>query len=160
MLAVTDTEGARHRVDGLLLRAVREDDLPTFFEHQQDSTAVAMAAVAAREDDEFATHWSKILADPNVITRTVVIEGQIAGNVVSWLHGSKRLVGYWIGRDYWGEGVATACPGLLRRRGRRPSAVRACRGGERCVFPGVGEVRLHLRQEGAGRGCGRDHPPT
>jgi RimJ/RimL family protein N-acetyltransferase len=31
----------------------------------------------------------------------------VAGNVVSFEQDGEREVGYWIGREYWGKGVAT-----------------------------------------------------
>jgi RimJ/RimL family protein N-acetyltransferase len=49
-----------------------------------------------------------ILQDPSVHVRTVELEGAVAGNVVSWVHDEERDVGYWIGREHWGKGVASA----------------------------------------------------
>ena len=31
----------------------------------------------------------------------------MAGNVVSFVQSGEREVGYWIGKEYWGKGVAT-----------------------------------------------------
>jgi RimJ/RimL family protein N-acetyltransferase len=94
--------------DDVLLRAVAEGDLPIFFEHQRDPEANRMAAFAARERDAFMAHWSKILVDESNETRAVVVDGVVAGNVVSWEEDSgRRVVGYWIGREFWGRGIAT-----------------------------------------------------
>ncbi len=90
------------------LRDVRDDDLPTLFEHQMDPEANRMANFDARDRDAFMAHWAKILADETLLARTVVHGGAIVGNVVSWTHDDERDVGYWIGRDHWGKGVATA----------------------------------------------------
>ena len=90
------------------LRGVRDDDLPIFFEHQQDPDANRMANFDARDRDAFMAHWTKILRDESVVVRTVEHEGLVAGNVVSWQHAGERDVGYWIGREHWGKGVATA----------------------------------------------------
>lgn len=91
------------------LRDVADDDLQIFFEHQRDPEAVRMAAFPAREREPFFTHWrKKVLADAANGKQTVVVDGQVAGNIVSWQQDGKRLVGYWIGREYWGKGVATA----------------------------------------------------
>jgi RimJ/RimL family protein N-acetyltransferase len=90
------------------LRAVRDDDLPIFFEHQADPEANRMAHFPARDRDAFMTHWAKILVDPSNWVRTVDVDGAVAGNVVSWVHDEERDVGYWIGRERWGQGVATA----------------------------------------------------
>ena len=48
-------------------------------------------------------------------------EGQVAGNVVSWDQDGKRLVGYWIGKEFWGKGLATrALSELLDELTMRP----------------------------------------
>lgn len=80
-----------------------------------------MAAFPARQRDHFVVHWAKIRADQTVIMQTVVVDGQVAGNVVSWEQSGRRLVGYWIGRAYWGRGVATtALASFLGRVTPRP----------------------------------------
>jgi RimJ/RimL family protein N-acetyltransferase len=90
------------------LRPVREDDLWIFLEHQADPDANRMANFEARDPETFMAHWAKILRDETVVVRTVESEGRIAGNIVSWEHDGERDVGYWIGREDWGKGVATA----------------------------------------------------
>ncbi len=90
------------------LREVVADDLPVFFEQQWDPVANEMAAFPARERDAFMAHWTKIAGDETVITRTVVVDGKVAGNVVCWEREGERAVGYWLGKEYWGRGVATA----------------------------------------------------
>ena len=52
-------------------------------------------------------HWAKIMADESVILKTILFDGQVAGNIVSWETSGEREVGYWIGREYWGKGIAT-----------------------------------------------------
>ncbi len=66
-----------------------------------------MAAFPARDREAFTAHWTKILGDDTVTTKTILFDGEVAGNVVSWERSGERLVGYWIGRQYWGKGVAT-----------------------------------------------------
>jgi RimJ/RimL family protein N-acetyltransferase len=90
------------------LRDVRDDDLPTLFEHQMDPEANRMANFAARDRDAFMAHWAKILVNETGVARTVMEGDAVAGNVVSWTHDGERDVGYWIGREHWGKGVATA----------------------------------------------------
>jgi RimJ/RimL family protein N-acetyltransferase len=93
----------------MMLRDVMPDDLPIFFEHQRDPAANRMADFPAREWDAFLAHWrTKVLGDASARKKTIVVDGQVAGNVVSWEQAGKRLVGYWIGQEYWGRGVATA----------------------------------------------------
>ena len=89
------------------LRDVTEGDLPIFFEHQREPDANRMASFPARDRGAFMAHWSRIMTDPAVLVQTILADEQVAGNVVSWESGGRRLVGYWIGRGWWGRGVAT-----------------------------------------------------
>jgi RimJ/RimL family protein N-acetyltransferase len=90
------------------LRPVILADLPTLFTHQIDPEAVRMAAFPPRDHDAFMAHWQKILADPQLYARAILVDGVVAGNIGSWTSGSERMVGYWVGREFWGQGVATA----------------------------------------------------
>ena len=90
------------------LRPVEPSDLPVFYEHQRDPVAIAMAGVGGRDREQFDEHWERILADDSVTIRTVVVDGEVAGNVLSFERDGRREVGYWLGRDHWGRGVATA----------------------------------------------------
>ncbi len=103
------------------LRDVTDADLPIFFAHQSDPEAGRMANFPARDRDAFMTHWARLLQDTSVHVRTVELEGDVAGNVVSWVHDRERDVGYWIGREHWGKGVATAAlASFLALLGERP----------------------------------------
>jgi RimJ/RimL family protein N-acetyltransferase len=90
-----------------LLRDVIDTDLPVFFEHQRDPEAVAMADFPARDRDAFDAHWERLLADPSLFKKTIVFEGQVAGNVGSWEQDGRQLVGYWLGKEFWDKGLAT-----------------------------------------------------
>lgn len=106
---------------GVRLRNVTEDDLPIFFEQQMDSDANQMAAFPARDWDAFMAHWTKILADYTLPVRTILLGEHVAGNIVSWQRDGNRLVGYWIGKSYWGCGIATmALTEFLRVVTERP----------------------------------------
>src|SRR6266511_3124980 len=94
-------------INHVILREVTEADLPIFFEHQLDPDANRMAAFPARDRDAFMAHWAKILSDETLITKAILVDGQVAGNIVSWAQFGEREVGYWIGKEYWGKGVAT-----------------------------------------------------
>lgn len=89
------------------LRDVEATDLPVFFEHQRDPVATEMAAFPSRDRDRFMEHWKKILAEPKNMVRTILYDGEVAGNVVSFPGSGMTLIGYWIGREYWGRGIAT-----------------------------------------------------
>lgn len=89
------------------LREVIETDLKVFYENQTDPEALAMAKFASRDRDAHIASWRRIQADPTCIARTVLLDGQVAGYIGSWLADDRRLVGYWIGREFWGRGIAT-----------------------------------------------------
>lgn len=90
------------------LRDVAEEDLPILFEHQIDPEATRMAAFKPRERDEFMAHWKeKILVDGSVIKKVILAGGKVAGNVLSFERDGRREVGYWLGREYWGLGIAS-----------------------------------------------------
>jgi RimJ/RimL family protein N-acetyltransferase len=94
--------------DSVRLRNIEPDDLPIFYEQQLDPDATRMAAFPARDRASFDTHWERnILGNPDAITQTILVDGEIAGNIGSWPQEGIRLVGYWIGKEYWGKGVAT-----------------------------------------------------
>ncbi|WP_309895118.1 GNAT family protein [Archangium sp.] len=93
----------------LTLREMNEVDLPIFFEYQQEPDAKRMAAFPEIEREAFMTHWREhVLGNAGVQKKTIVIDNKVAGNVVSWEQSGQRLVGYWVGQDYWGRGIATA----------------------------------------------------
>ena len=55
----------------------------------------------------FERRWSRLRADETVITRVIVADDEVAGTIGSWGDPEGREVTYWIGRSYWGKGIAT-----------------------------------------------------
>jgi RimJ/RimL family protein N-acetyltransferase len=99
------------------LRDVREADLAVF-EHQLDADARRMAAFSAEDPadrDAFDAKWARILADDGIPIKTIVFEGQVAGHVLYWTDAElgKPEVSYWIGKEFWGRGIATRALALF-----------------------------------------------
>jgi RimJ/RimL family protein N-acetyltransferase len=95
---------------GLTLREVREEDLPLLFEQWADPVAVHMAAFTAPDHmdwDAFERRWSRLRADETVLARAIVVDDDVAGTIGSWGEPGEREVTYWIGRSYWGKGIAS-----------------------------------------------------
>jgi RimJ/RimL family protein N-acetyltransferase len=97
----------------VLVRDVTAADVPIFFEQQQDPEAQRMVGhptEGSADPVAFAAKWDRILADAGSIKKTVLVQGRVAGNILSFLASwsGRREVGYWLGREYWGKGVATA----------------------------------------------------
>jgi hypothetical protein len=90
------------------LRETIDADLGTLFEFQAEPEASAMAAFPSRDLPEFLEHEAKIKADSSMITRTIVAGGGVVGSIGSWEVEGERDVGFWIGRDHWGNRYATA----------------------------------------------------
>jgi RimJ/RimL family protein N-acetyltransferase len=93
------------------LREVRDEDLAVLFEQWADPVAAHMAAFTAPDHMDrgaFERRWSRIRADETKIARVIVVDGDVAGSISSWGDPDEREVTYWIGRSYWGKGIATS----------------------------------------------------
>ena len=93
-----------------VLREVRDEDLPLLFEQWTDPIAGHMAAFTTPDQadwDAFERRWSRLRADESVITRAIVVDGEVTGTIGSWGDPGEREVTYWIGRSHWGKGIAT-----------------------------------------------------
>ena len=92
------------------LREVRDQDLAVLFDQWADPVAAQMAAFTAPDHmdrDAFERRWSKLRTDETLINRAIVVDGEVAGTIGSWGNPDEREVTYWIGRSYWGKGIAT-----------------------------------------------------
>jgi RimJ/RimL family protein N-acetyltransferase len=135
----------------LLLRDVLPNDLPIFFEQQLDQEANYMAAFTAKDPTDreaFMTHWHKILGIETCIIKTIIFNKQVAGSVSSYEEEGKPEVTYWLGREYWGMGIATwALQELLASHSqKRPMYARVAKDNmasrrvlEKCGFKIIGE---------------------
>jgi RimJ/RimL family protein N-acetyltransferase len=132
------------------IRDTQESDWPVLFEHQRDPASSAMAGVPAREWDAYIAHQQKIRADQANLLWTIVYDGQIAGNLMSFPHDGRREIGYRIAQEYWGKGIATRALALfLEVERRRPlygwvlaQNLGSQRVLEKCGFTVIGEERL------------------
>jgi RimJ/RimL family protein N-acetyltransferase len=135
------------------LREVMDADLLVFFENESDREAVHMAAFTRKDPSDrqaFMAHWRKILAAPSVIARTIVRGGEVVGSVMSYEDSGGPEVTYWLGRSYWGEGIATRALTMFLAEVdiRRPMRARAAKDNagsvrvlEKCGFRVVGQAR-------------------
>lgn len=134
-----------------MLRPVQANDVPLLYEHQADAEAAAMVGFAPRSRAEHDAHWARILSDDSLIALAIVDDaGRLAGHIASWTDTGDRLVGYWIDRELWGQGHATAAlRELLELVTERPlvalvaetnhGSIRVL---ERCGFVTVGKHQL------------------
>ncbi|TDP97996.1 GNAT family N-acetyltransferase [Labedaea rhizosphaerae] len=142
------------------LRAVRDADLPVIFDLERDPEGVRMAAFTAADPSDrarFDEHWQRIRADAEIVARVVVDDdGVVLGHVAVFGPPAEREVTYWIGRSYWGRGVATAALRLLLAEvAERPLHARAAADNAgsarvlaKCGFEPVGRTRSFANARG------------
>ena len=69
-----------------------------------------MAAFTAKNPSDrnaFDTFWKRILDDKSIIIKTILFNNQVAGNVLKYEQSGHAEVSYWIGKRFWGKGIAT-----------------------------------------------------
>ena len=117
------------KFETITLREVAPSDLETFYQHQLDPEAIRMAAFVSRDPKDkvaFHAHWNKILNSPQITHRTILADGQVAGHIGCFPDGEHMEVTYWLGRQFWGKGIATqALHSMLHLVGARPIFARA-----------------------------------
>jgi RimJ/RimL family protein N-acetyltransferase len=145
--------------EGIILRDLTESDLPILFEHQNDPEASRMAAFLSRDPSDrgaFMTHWRQILADPALTMKVILWNGQVAGSIGSFLWDDKPQVTYWLGKAFWGSGIATlALTEFLRIFNTRPLYASAARDNvastrvlEKCGFVISGSGKAFAKARG------------
>lgn len=157
---MTDGQGYENMTGEVLLRNMAETDLPIFFEQQLDPDANYMAAFTAKDPTDRAayyTHWEKVCADARITIRTILYEGQVAGYVLCHPWFGVPEISYWLGREFWGKGIATAAlAAFLHIVTVRPIYARAARDNyaslrvlEKCGFEVIDEERGFASARGA-----------
>jgi RimJ/RimL family protein N-acetyltransferase len=113
----------------IALREFEDADLDAVFRQMSDPDAVRMAAFTAKDPNDraaFEAHMRRVLADPDVVHRSVTRDGELVGTVGSFVIEGETEVTYWIDRAFWGQGIATiALRLMLELRPTRPIFARA-----------------------------------
>jgi RimJ/RimL family protein N-acetyltransferase len=90
------------------LRPVEAGDIEVFFAQQSDPEAQQRANFPGRERQAFFEHWERrVLGNQTGRARAIIVDGDVAGNIVAWWQDGRRLVGFWLGREFWGRGLGT-----------------------------------------------------
>jgi RimJ/RimL family protein N-acetyltransferase len=137
---------SHHSLERVQLRDVEAADLPTLFQQQLDPDANRMAVANPRDLAAFNAHWAKILGDPSIVAKAILVDEILVGQISCFKLEGLDSVGYWIGKKYWGRGIATrALALLLELVPVRPLHARAARQNiasisvlERCGFKVMG----------------------
>ena len=72
-----------------------------------DSDSKRMAVANPRDLESFNEHWAKILGDQIVIAKVILVEGVVVGSISCFKMEGQDAIGYWIGKDFLGKGIAT-----------------------------------------------------
>lgn len=134
----------------VILREVRKSDLDVYFQNQNEQEAIWMAAFTPPDPSDreaFDVHWRTVLADKSGSVKTVVVGGKVAGHVLKYDHDMGPEVSYWLGKEYWGKGIATeALKQFLKTLPMRPVFARVAKDNigsfrvlQKCGFRIVGE---------------------
>lgn len=112
----------------LQLREVLSSDVAIFFTQQQDKNQQWQAAfVAVDPSDRLAhnEHWEKILANPEIVTRTIELAGVVLGYIGSYPIDGTDQVTYWLPPEFSGSGFASrALASFLKIQSQRPLEAR------------------------------------
>jgi len=104
------------------LRAATEADASLFFEHQRDAAAARMVAgPPMRGREAYFEHWIRTSKIPTNARRAILFDGAVAGYVGCFENDGVAEVCYWLGREFWGKGIASRALALyLLEEKRRP----------------------------------------
>jgi RimJ/RimL family protein N-acetyltransferase len=75
-------------VTGVQVRELIDSDLPQIYDFHNDAASVRMAVVLPRD-------------------------AEVCGYGITFARAGLRELGYWIGREHWGQGLATMLAGVL-----------------------------------------------
>ena len=143
----------------ITLRPVQPEDLEVFYLNNKNPEAVWMAAFTAKDPadrEAFDAHWARIMTSETVIIRTIESGGEVAGSVLKYEMEGEAELSYWIGRVFWGKGIATAALKLfIEELEIRPLHARAAADNlasirvlEKCGFTRTGTDRYFANARG------------
>jgi RimJ/RimL family protein N-acetyltransferase len=133
------------------LRDAKPRDIPAFYAMHADPRANRAGDFKPRKKPDFFKHWRKVLKNRLCLKKAIVHEGEVAGYIVSFFRTGvkpkRREVGYWIAREHWGKGLASAAlVELLKTHTWRPLYARVAktnpasrRVAEKCGFKKLSE---------------------
>ncbi len=101
------------RISKIRLRDATHDDLPRIYEMQLDLESNRVAVTIPRSAVAFEELWSKILRDPKITAKVILIGEELVGHIACFEMGGLDSVGYWIDKEFWGKGIATRALELL-----------------------------------------------
>jgi len=92
------------------LRPTEISDLDTLFQFQLDKEGGYMAAFMPKDPTDkvaYINKLTKLLDDPTVNNQTIILDNIIVGSIAKFVMEGDTEITYWIGRNFWGQGIAT-----------------------------------------------------
>jgi RimJ/RimL family protein N-acetyltransferase len=93
-----------------MLREVHDSDIAIFFEQQLDPVSnwqVAFTHEDPTDEEAHNIHFAKVLCDKSILMRTIVVDDEVAGYLTKYYLEGEPQIGFVLGLDFWGRGVAT-----------------------------------------------------
>ena len=93
------------------LRKTIQSDLELFFQFQLDDEANHLAAFTSKEMADKAAYlekYTKHMNDPTINMQTILVDETIVGSVAKFVMFGNTEITYWIDKNYWGKGIASA----------------------------------------------------
>lgn len=93
------------------LRPTTVADLDILFRFQLDQEARHLAAFTSKDStnkEAYVAKYTRLLNDPTVNNQTIIADSIIAGSIAKFVMEGDAELTYWIDKDFWGKGVATA----------------------------------------------------
>ena len=114
----------QHLGSNITLIKTELDDLNSFFQFQLDEEANYLAAFTSKDPTDknaYLEKYSKFVADPTIHSKTIKVNGIIVGSIAQFLIEDEAEITYWIDKQFWGRGIATAALQLfLKLQQSRP----------------------------------------
>ena len=121
------------------LRKTTETDLETLFEFQLDEEGIYLAAFTSKDPydkDYYMERQKRFLKDKTINAQTIFYDDEIAGSIAKFEIDGEPELTYWIGRNYWNQGIAT----FALQEFLKTEAVRPIMG--RTAFDNIGSQRV------------------
>jgi RimJ/RimL family protein N-acetyltransferase len=61
----------------------------------------------------------------DIIALVIEVDRKVVGSIASWTNDGEREVTYWLGREYWGKGIATRALAQFLRGVERTRPIQA-----------------------------------
>ena len=89
------------------LREIVEEDVDALCAFQDDPVIVKSGFVPHRPPGVFHEHMRKTKLNAGSIGRSIWVDGVLVGSIMKFFRGGVHEVGYLLGREFWGRGIAS-----------------------------------------------------